>query len=145
VSAFCVFRSSATVSNQPCNFADDVICFLQGSRFGCSLPSNIECYILHGEKTVKDCVDHSLPTWSCEMLAANCRQHLGTHMVVVKTSKVLNRLGITLIWFGWAWVCSVQLVEIVPSALVLYILRKMPPKRMGGQYHPIRWRKQLLA
>jgi hypothetical protein len=30
------------------------------------------------------------------------------------------------------------LVEIVPSALVLYILRKMPPKRMGGQYHPIR-------
>jgi hypothetical protein len=31
-----------------------------------------------------------------------------------------------------------MLVEIVPSALVLYILRKMPPKRMGGQYHPIR-------
>jgi len=31
-----------------------------------------------------------------------------------------------------------MLVEIVPSALVLYILRKLPPKRMGGQYHPIR-------
>jgi hypothetical protein len=31
-----------------------------------------------------------------------------------------------------------MLVEIIPSALVLYILRKLPPKRMGGQYHPIR-------
>jgi hypothetical protein len=30
-----------------------------------------------------------------------------------------------------------MLVEIIPSALVLYILRKLPPKR-SGQYHPIR-------
>lgn len=31
------------------------------------------------------------------------------------------------------------LVEIVPSALVLYILRKLPPKRVpSAQYHPIR-------
>eukprot|EP00850_Spirogloea_muscicola_P021008 SM000233S07979 [mRNA] locus=s233:93811:95986:+ [translate_table: standard] len=30
------------------------------------------------------------------------------------------------------------LVELVPSALVLYILRKLPPKRMTGQYHAIR-------
>ncbi|KAL4201151.1 hypothetical protein AMTRI_Chr02g257130 [Amborella trichopoda] len=30
------------------------------------------------------------------------------------------------------------LAEIVPSALVLYILRKLPPKRISGQYHPIR-------
>jgi hypothetical protein len=30
------------------------------------------------------------------------------------------------------------LVEIIPSALVLYILRKLPPKRISGQYHPIR-------
>jgi hypothetical protein len=30
------------------------------------------------------------------------------------------------------------LVEIIPSALVLYILRKLPPKRLSGQYHPIR-------
>eukprot|EP00246_Nothoceros_aenigmaticus_P007186 TRINITY_DN20854_c0_g1_i1.p1 TRINITY_DN20854_c0_g1~~TRINITY_DN20854_c0_g1_i1.p1 ORF type:complete len:289 (-),score=32.12 TRINITY_DN20854_c0_g1_i1:619-1485(-) len=28
-------------------------------------------------------------------------------------------------------------VEIIPSALVLYILRKLPPKRVSGQYHPI--------
>jgi len=32
-----------------------------------------------------------------------------------------------------------MLVEILPSALVLFILRKLPPKRMSGQYHPIRW------
>lgn len=31
-----------------------------------------------------------------------------------------------------------MLVEIIPSALVLYILRKLPPKRLSGQYHPIR-------
>ncbi|KAF5728591.1 tobamovirus multiplication protein 1 [Tripterygium wilfordii] len=31
-----------------------------------------------------------------------------------------------------------MLVEILPSALVLYILRKLPPKRISGQYHPIR-------
>jgi len=31
-----------------------------------------------------------------------------------------------------------MLVEILPSALVLFILRKLPPKRMSGQYHPIR-------
>ncbi|KAJ7562656.1 hypothetical protein O6H91_03G079000 [Diphasiastrum complanatum] len=30
------------------------------------------------------------------------------------------------------------LVEIAPSALVLYILRKLPPKRLSNQYHPIR-------
>ncbi|KAK1304989.1 hypothetical protein QJS10_CPB11g01294 [Acorus calamus] len=30
------------------------------------------------------------------------------------------------------------LSEILPSALVLYILRKLPPKRVSGQYHPIR-------
>ncbi|CAN4078329.1 unnamed protein product [Withania somnifera] len=29
------------------------------------------------------------------------------------------------------------LVEILPSALVLYILRKLPPKRVSGQYHSI--------
>ncbi|RAL39486.1 hypothetical protein DM860_003019 [Cuscuta australis] len=29
-------------------------------------------------------------------------------------------------------------VEILPSALVLYILRKLPPKRVSAQYHPIR-------
>ncbi|ONK65490.1 uncharacterized protein A4U43_C07F37640 [Asparagus officinalis] len=28
--------------------------------------------------------------------------------------------------------------EILPSALVLYILRKLPPKRVSAQYHPIR-------
>jgi len=31
-----------------------------------------------------------------------------------------------------------MLVEIIPSALVLYILRKLPPKRVSAQYHPIR-------
>lgn len=30
-----------------------------------------------------------------------------------------------------------MLVEILPSALVLFILRKLPPKRMSNQYHPI--------
>ncbi|WRX14118.1 THH1/TOM1/TOM3 domain - like 2 [Theobroma cacao] len=33
---------------------------------------------------------------------------------------------------------SGQLVEILPSALVLFILRKLPPKRVSDQYHPIR-------
>lgn len=28
-------------------------------------------------------------------------------------------------------------VEILPSSLVLYILRKLPPKRVSAQYHPI--------
>ncbi|KAJ6726112.1 TOBAMOVIRUS MULTIPLICATION PROTEIN 1-LIKE ISOFORM X1 [Salix purpurea] len=30
------------------------------------------------------------------------------------------------------------LVEILPSSLVLFILRKLPPKRGITQYHPIR-------
>ncbi|KAH1133918.1 hypothetical protein GLYMA_05G116900v4 [Glycine max] len=30
------------------------------------------------------------------------------------------------------------LVEIVPSTLVLFILRKLPPRRVSDQYHPIR-------
>ncbi|XP_077251499.1 tobamovirus multiplication protein 1-like [Tasmannia lanceolata] len=30
-----------------------------------------------------------------------------------------------------------MLVEIVPSALVLFILRKLPPKRVSDNYHPI--------
>lgn len=39
-------------------------------------------------------------------------------------------------WFSLSWV---QLVEIVPSALVLFILRKLPPRRVSDQYHPIKW------
>ncbi|KAJ9562911.1 hypothetical protein OSB04_008071 [Centaurea solstitialis] len=31
-----------------------------------------------------------------------------------------------------------MVVEILPSALVLYILRKLPPKRVSAQYQPIR-------
>ncbi|XP_030469707.1 tobamovirus multiplication protein 1-like isoform X1 [Syzygium oleosum] len=31
-----------------------------------------------------------------------------------------------------------MLVEILPSALVLFILRKLPPKRISAQHHPIR-------
>ncbi|XP_021887383.1 tobamovirus multiplication protein 1 isoform X1 [Carica papaya] len=31
-----------------------------------------------------------------------------------------------------------MVVEILPSALVLFILRKLPPKRVSAQYHPIR-------
>ncbi|XP_038974874.1 tobamovirus multiplication protein 1-like isoform X3 [Phoenix dactylifera] len=31
-----------------------------------------------------------------------------------------------------------MLTEILPSGLVLYILRKLPPKRISAQYHPIR-------
>ncbi|URE22872.1 Tobamovirus multiplication protein [Musa troglodytarum] len=31
-----------------------------------------------------------------------------------------------------------MMAEILPSALVLYILRKLPPKRVSAQYHPIR-------
>ncbi|RWW01122.1 hypothetical protein GW17_00035858, partial [Ensete ventricosum] len=34
-------------------------------------------------------------------------------------------------------VCMIQLTEILPSALVLYILRKLPPRRVSGQYYPI--------
>ncbi|XP_042478677.1 tobamovirus multiplication protein 1-like isoform X2 [Macadamia integrifolia] len=30
-----------------------------------------------------------------------------------------------------------MLAEVLPSALVLYILRKLPPKRISAQYHPI--------
>ncbi|GAB4838457.1 E3 ubiquitin-protein ligase tom1 [Ancistrocladus abbreviatus] len=30
-----------------------------------------------------------------------------------------------------------MVVEIFPSALVLYILRKLPPKRVSDQYHPV--------
>ncbi|XP_039040098.1 tobamovirus multiplication protein 1-like [Hibiscus syriacus] len=31
-----------------------------------------------------------------------------------------------------------MLIEILPSALVLFILRKLPPKRVSDQYHPIK-------
>ncbi|KAK6934440.1 THH1/TOM1/TOM3 domain [Dillenia turbinata] len=36
------------------------------------------------------------------------------------------------------------LVEILPSALVLYILQKLPPKRVSAQYHPISCPKHIL-
>lgn len=35
-----------------------------------------------------------------------------------------------------------QLVEVVPSALVLFILRKLPPRRVSDRYHPIEWSSQ---
>lgn len=43
---------------------------------------------------------------------------------------VLNHPILNLIYY--------TLVEIVPSALVLFILRKLPPKRVSDQYHPIK-------
>ncbi|KAL5705235.1 E3 ubiquitin-protein ligase tom1 [Ranunculus cassubicifolius] len=43
---------------------------------------------------------------------------------------VLNHPLLNLIYY--------TLVEIIPSALVLFILRKLPPKRVSDQYHPIR-------
>ncbi|KAJ0960965.1 hypothetical protein J5N97_001069 [Dioscorea zingiberensis] len=42
---------------------------------------------------------------------------------------VLNHPVLNLIYY--------MLVEILPSALVLFILRKLPPKRVSDQYHPI--------
>lgn len=44
--------------------------------------------------------------------------------------EVLNHPILDLIYY--------TLTEILPSALVLYILRKLPPKRVSAQYHPIR-------
>ena len=47
----------------------------------------------------------------------------------------------------WCWdcfsfpLCFWQAVEILPSSLVLFILRKLPPKRGITQYHPIRWKE----
>ncbi|KAL7130252.1 hypothetical protein ABFS83_13G122000 [Erythranthe nasuta] len=46
------------------------------------------------------------------------------------TLDVLNHPILNLIYY--------TLVEILPSVLVLYILRKLPPKRISAQYHPIR-------
>ncbi|XP_064940499.1 tobamovirus multiplication protein 1-like isoform X1 [Musa acuminata AAA Group] len=43
---------------------------------------------------------------------------------------VLNHPILDLIYY--------TLTEILPSVLVLYILRKLPPRRVSGQYHPIR-------
>ncbi|KAI3525570.1 hypothetical protein L2E82_01821 [Cichorium intybus] len=34
--------------------------------------------------------------------------------------------------------CYYMIVEILPSALVLFILRKLPPRRVSDQYHPIK-------
>nr|GEY41628.1 tobamovirus multiplication protein 1-like [Tanacetum cinerariifolium] len=31
-----------------------------------------------------------------------------------------------------------MIVEVVPSALVLFILRKLPPRRVSDQYYPIK-------
>lgn len=44
--------------------------------------------------------------------------------------KVLDHPILDLIYY--------MVVEILPSALVLFILRKLPPKRISAQYHPIR-------
>lgn len=44
--------------------------------------------------------------------------------------KVLDQPILDLIYY--------MVVEILPSALVLFILRKLPPKRISAQYHPIR-------
>ena len=38
----------------------------------------------------------------------------------------------------------VQLTEILPSALVLFVLRKLPPKRVSAQYHPINQRNFMM-
>ncbi|XP_016545410.1 tobamovirus multiplication protein 1 isoform X2 [Capsicum annuum] len=53
--------------------------------------------------------------------------------------KKLHEVGsVTAICFTCFLIRCFVLVEILPSALVLYILRKLPPKRVSAQYHPIR-------
>ncbi|KAJ8433901.1 hypothetical protein Cgig2_004623 [Carnegiea gigantea] len=46
--------------------------------------------------------------------------------------------SVTAICFTCFLVRCVMVVEILPSALVLFILRKLPPRRISAQYHPIR-------
>ncbi|XP_056164327.1 tobamovirus multiplication protein 3-like [Syzygium oleosum] len=53
--------------------------------------------------------------------------------------KKLQEVGyVTTICFLCFLVRCIMLVEILPSSLVLFILRKLPPKRGITQYHPIR-------
>ncbi|KAF9587796.1 hypothetical protein IFM89_005671 [Coptis chinensis] len=53
--------------------------------------------------------------------------------------KKLHEVGsVTAICFTCFVIRCFVLAEILPSALVLYILRKLPPKRVSAQYHPIR-------
>lgn len=52
----------------------------------------------------------------------------------------VNYLSINLflcIFINWKEKNKWQVVEVLPSALVLFILRKLPPKRVSAQYHPI--------
>ncbi|CAK9176697.1 unnamed protein product [Ilex paraguariensis] len=70
-----------------------------------------------------------------------CMMNSSLHMQVVLSAfdsdaslDVLNHPVLNLIYY----MVTAPVVEILPSALVLYILRKLPPKRISAQYHPIR-------
>ncbi|KAK6946880.1 THH1/TOM1/TOM3 domain [Dillenia turbinata] len=66
----------------------------------------------------------------CTCFVIRCFMDLLSAFDTDATLDVLDHPILNLIYY--------LLVEIIPSALVLYILKKLPPKRVSAQYHPIR-------
>ncbi|XP_065871246.1 tobamovirus multiplication protein 1-like [Euphorbia lathyris] len=58
--------------------------------------------------------------------------------VVVSISAFDKKADLDVLYHPLLNLIYYMLVEIVPSAMVLFILRKLPPKRISDQYHPIR-------
>ena len=56
---------------------------------------------------------------------------------VVIASQLYDRLGLDAFDHPVVNACYYAASEIVPSLLVLFILRKLPPKRTSGQYHAL--------
>ncbi|XP_077253949.1 tobamovirus multiplication protein 1-like [Tasmannia lanceolata] len=58
--------------------------------------------------------------------------------IVVAVSAFDNDASLDVLYHPVLNLIYYMLSEVLPSALVLFILRKLPPKRVSAQYHPIR-------
>uniref|UniRef100_A0A0D3A4Z0 THH1/TOM1/TOM3 domain-containing protein n=1 Tax=Brassica oleracea var. oleracea TaxID=109376 RepID=A0A0D3A4Z0_BRAOL len=60
-----------------------------------------------------------------------------SHMLHLLPHKMHSVISVSGFFANWEKHNNTQVVEVLPSALVLFILRKLPPKRVSAQYHPI--------
>lgn len=76
--------------------------------------------------------------WEVGCVTAVCFTCFTVRTVVVAWSAFDNAANVDVLNHPILNLFYYMFVEIIPSALVLFILRKLPPKALSGQYHPIR-------
>ncbi|XWS39731.1 hypothetical protein CRYUN_Cryun18bG0079600 [Craigia yunnanensis] len=105
---------------------------------GCSLPFLQECFLLNPSYFILCCVGVHGIWWKVGFVTGICCTCFLLRCFVITFSAFDKNADLDVLDHPILNLMYYMLVEILPSALVLFILRKLPPKRVSDQYHPLR-------